>query len=417
MEEATGELTDQPRVRVELPATAGSWTPQGNSCLEPGSRYAWALGSVDSDGQTTWSDPLLVEAVAVPTEEQVERAMGVIERYLAARGQADSSAAVRVASLTQSSTPKDRPRPRKNRQRLGSSGGSGPTAAIRGNMPATSGEVYGVHGQAASADGAGILAENSAGPDLVLGGSEPTKLSETGIERSSAGASTFDITNTGGGTMELTVGGVAVTTTATDQDTLGALTCPNGQVAKSNGSSWSCGPDVDTNTIYAAGFGLDLNGTTFVADLDQVQERVGDSCPPGQSIRLIYSNGDVECEVDDEASFTFGPGVVLDGSTIQVDPGFFSNRLNNVDTYAVNPSSVVGAWPSMARLPNGNMVTAYATGSFIGVEDINVASCLDALCTSATIEPLVESLDSISDTFAIAVGSDGPTDRRLLRHR
>ena len=98
---------------------------------------------------------------------------------------------------------------------------------------------------------------------------------------------------------------------------------------------------------------------------------------------------------------------MLDGNSIEIDPSFFTNRLNNVDTYAVDPSIAVGANPGMARLPNGNMVIAYASGFFNGDEDINVASCLDALCTTATTEPLVEGLSSIANTFAIAVGNDG----------
>jgi hypothetical protein len=41
------------------------------------------------------------------------------------------------------------------------------------------------------------------------------------------------------------------------------LSCTSGEVAKWNGSNWVCAVDVDTNTIYSEGTGIDLIGTTF----------------------------------------------------------------------------------------------------------------------------------------------------------
>ena len=49
-----------------------------------------------------------------------------------------------------------------------------------------------------------------------------------------------------------------------DDDTLAGLGCAIDQVSKWNGSGWVCEEDIDTDTTYSAGTGLDLQGTTFV---------------------------------------------------------------------------------------------------------------------------------------------------------
>jgi hypothetical protein len=44
---------------------------------------------------------------------------------------------------------------------------------------------------------------------------------------------------------------------------LSSTGCAAGYVWKWNGSAWACSPDLDTNTLYSAGTGLTLSGTTF----------------------------------------------------------------------------------------------------------------------------------------------------------
>ena len=58
-------------------------------------------------------------------------------------------------------------------------------------------------------------------------------------------------------------------------------------------------------TGVVAGVGLDGGGSgpivTLDADLSEVQARVSSSCEPGASIRAIFADGNVACEVDDDA--------------------------------------------------------------------------------------------------------------------
>ena len=48
-----------------------------------------------------------------------------------------------------------------------------------------------------------------------------------------------------------------------DDDTLGGLGCDEGQIAKRGESAWVCSEDLNAGSIYTAGIGLDLSGSTF----------------------------------------------------------------------------------------------------------------------------------------------------------
>ena len=73
-------------------------------------------------------------------------------------------------------------------------------------MPDTSGITYGMLGVSNSSDGAGFAAQNTAGgADLILAGSPPTAVTESGIHRSSFAGVTFNIENPAGGGMSLLV--------------------------------------------------------------------------------------------------------------------------------------------------------------------------------------------------------------------
>jgi hypothetical protein len=92
---------------------------------------------------------------------------------------------------------------------------------------------------------------------------------------------------------------------STVQTRVGGI-CPAGQAIREIGAGGTvvCEPDDDTNTLYSAGAGLNLNGTTFSVNTAAVQARVGGTCAAGSSIRSIDPNGQVTCEPDSDTPQT-----------------------------------------------------------------------------------------------------------------
>jgi hypothetical protein len=68
--------------------------------------------------------------------------------------------------------------------------------------------------------------------------------------------------------------------------------CSSGQVPKWSGSAWGCAADNDTQ--YSAGTGLDLNGTTFSVEPDNLVEN-NQACASGQFAKGITSGGSLDC--------------------------------------------------------------------------------------------------------------------------
>jgi hypothetical protein len=57
--------------------------------------------------------------------------------------------------------------------------------------------------------------------------------------------------------------------------------------------------DGDDNTIYSAGYGLDLDGNIFNVMTDTIQARVNGDCMVGSMIQSIKTDGSVDCEAHD----------------------------------------------------------------------------------------------------------------------
>ena len=76
--------------------------------------------------------------------------------------------------------------------------------------------------------------------------------------------------------------------------------------------------DGDDDTLYSAGDGIALNGTSFSIDPAYAQRRLVGSCSPGSSIRAVEEDGTLVCEVDG-GNFTAGVGLSFDTGTLSVD--------------------------------------------------------------------------------------------------
>jgi hypothetical protein len=212
----------EPVIATAIPGSALSWTPSLNECLESGGEYTWFVRAVDEYGEGGWSEGLFFKVVSTPSPEEVESALQVLRQYLAQSAGAEDEVGEPTEEPTDTYRSSDGA-PGKDTEALrtlwGITGKSISTAkfAMRGEITDLTGETVGAVGISHSPEGAGLAGANTrGGVDLLLDGSlnvpavSDTTITESGIDRASSNPETFDIGNSGTGTMTLTVDGEAV---------------------------------------------------------------------------------------------------------------------------------------------------------------------------------------------------------------
>ncbi len=135
--------------------------------------------------------------------------------------------------------------------------------------------------------------------------------------------------------------------------------------------------DGDDDTRYYAGYGLDLDGTTFNVIADTIQARAANPCEAGSTIITFNADGTVECEPHD------------------TKPGFSLNTLDIIQTGFFYNSMTIGS--------DGLPIICYNDEN---AGDFNVAHCNDIACTSASIFS-VDPTDDVGSENSITIGKDG----------
>ena len=399
----TGDLELSPSDEVlyaRLPGGATAWQPELADGLEPGGSYVWFVraelceeaGEVIETGD--WSAARFFEVAAAPSAEQVRQALEILQRWEAANG--DSSPAQSSVAVPDAAAAADSGSGTK-------SGSSHPksvptaTAAIKGSIPDTTGEVYGVVGLSSSPDGAGVAAANTAGgPDLVIDGTEDGETDlgfyQWGIDRASTGIESFGFMNSIGGSLDLWVQGnvdaIALIgdgaqVTNVDAETLdGVDGAEFATDAEAMGMVAVHAASADHDGRYFTESELSTSGT-----VDAVHWNNLGSVPSG------FADG-----IDNDTQPSPGLGLIVDGGQIRIDTAAFLTRLSIVEHAGDD-----GSDSSIAIGSDGLGLISYYSSSF---HSLNVAHCIDIVCSDSVFSTL-DSYGYSGVNSAIAIGADG----------
>ncbi|MDH3814258.1 MAG: hypothetical protein OEV48_07205 [Acidobacteriota bacterium] len=346
---------------AKVAGSAPAWEPELAECLTPGSSYVWFVRAVylEENGEVAeaseWSNGRYFSISSVPSALEVEEALRVLRRHSEHHVESEEFSAERAETM-----PAAPSRQVEVPQQVPKSVTSAKTA-IKGTVSDATGETYGVVGTSNSPDGAGVAAANTnGGPDLVLDGSEDylpdAEFSQSGINLPWGSPQTFNIHNSTGLGMTLQVDGVDVVTTQSDLDSLGALSCGSGQIAKWTGSEWECLADEDH--LSALG------------------------CAEGEIAKLIGSTW--VCAADNDTLYTPGVGSiasaeVLDDSLTAADLDANSVGISELETTAIfEPVQNVQTSASFQIIE-----TIYTTGETLTSKTLSAPTSGTALATAS----------------------------------
>ena len=383
---------------------ATGWTPGLGLCLVPGGRYAWFVRAIfdeTAEEAGEWSPPLIFQVSPAPSTAEVEAALDVLRRHVAATG-ADAIAndIVRpgvVAAHGATVTHRDSAVSKQ-------AGRSVPTglAAILGEQPDPSGETYGVVGVSASAGGAGIGAANTAGgADLVLDGSAQgfpdTILTESGIDRPHASPQTITIANSAGGGMTLDVeGAIAGDGSQLTDITAADLVCPGCVASGDLANASVTTTKVADNSITASKIAAGAVGTSEIA-------------PEAVTTTAIATNAVTDLEIAPGAvrNSELGSGAVssskiLDNSIIASDIATDGVTASEIAAGAVGASEIGASAVNTIEIAN------YAvTYDKIAQDSVSGSRIIDSSVTTVDIQDFSIRSRDLDSIYTIKVECDG----------
>lgn len=171
--------------------------------------------------------------------------------------------------------------------------------------------------------GAPVIARAGVGGALGGGFVPPTKM---GGGAANAGDITDVIAGVGltGGAA---TGAATLTVDTTYVQRRVSGTCLSSQKLLSINADGSANCAADNDTTYTAGSGITSLGNVIAIDPTYTQRRIGASCAVGSSIRIVNQDGTVGCQVDADTTYTAGTGLNLTGTVFSLLSGCATNQI------------------------------------------------------------------------------------------